>query len=84
MLQAKVRDRYEQVIVDKFRHLYKINSNVQGNFEELYVDDKDYNSNDGLQNFLKKMKAKYMVPEYKMYEIIYEITGYTREQICPA
>lgn len=36
-----------------------INSSMQANFEELYIDDTDYNSEDGLKKFINKMKTKY-------------------------
>ena len=57
---------------------------MKGNFEELYMEDTDYNSSDGLRKFFDNMTRKYKtVAEAKIYDIIYEITGYTRDQISP-
>ena len=61
-----------------------INSSMEANFEELYIDDTDYNSEDGLKKFINKMKRKYQfLGEVKMNEIVYEISGYTIDQIDP-
>ena len=76
MLRLKVRDIFEEIIVNKFRQLFMINSSMQANFEELYIDDTDYNSEDGLRKFINKMKRKYkFLGELKMNEIVYEISG---------
>ena len=76
MLRLKVRDIFEEIIVNKFRQLFMINSSMQANFEELYIDDTDYNSEDGLRKFINKMKRKYkFLGELKMNEIVYEISA---------
>ena len=60
-----------------------MNTSMQANFEDLYIIDTDYNSTDGLKKFIDNMKRKYIIDELKMNDIVYEISGYTLDQINP-